>query len=343
MKSDEEKLRELFEMKDEPTFNNTVKRAKTSSMIRTTVISLMIFIILGCALLISNAFILNSVSNREINELENWFNVAMPNAYVGNIQVDDRIMIGEIDYARYRYLGNKPITDGSYKKGYTYMPLIEGIYGNVGDYLFNKSGQSFKELQEMRGYNKVGKPIMKFYHPSINYESYINDLEVFNNIGSNKLAEISLSFDKAYSIEEVKSMIPKEITLNWYWVDTFKEEQIAKINEDEGSTVGIYEKNRVIYEEYEVYGIKALDNQGRPEKNPEENFIISIMKGTQIKGNRSIYKDLLNTLSNGKSEIKKEDLKIIGVVVSGDAEALKTLKDLKFIKAATIGAVADRY
>lgn len=332
MKSDEERLRELFETNDKPTpsFNNTIKRAKTFSIIRNIIISLMIFITLSAALLIANSFILNHVSNKKLNELHTWFQVAMPNAYMGNTQADDRIMIGEIEYPRYRFLGEKPIVDGIFKEDYSYMPLIDGNYGDMGHYLFSSSGESFKELEEMRKYNKVGKLVMKFYHPLISYDKYINDLEELNNIEKDKLMEISLSFDKSYSLEEAKALIPEGITLNWYWVDT-----LDKNNKDKLS--------KSILEEDEVYGIKALDKQGRVMKNPEESFIDSIICGNSNKDTHYRYKSLFNVLSGGKTEINKEDLRIIGVVVSGDVETLKALKNLNYIKAATIGAVADKY
>ncbi|WP_291634335.1 anti sigma factor C-terminal domain-containing protein [Clostridium sp.] len=330
MKSDDEKLRELFEVKEKPTFNNTIKKAKTFSTIRTIIVSFMIFIIVSFIVLISNATILGAMSNKEEDNVRDWFNIAMPNAYVGNIQVDSRVMVGQIEYVRYRFLGDKPITDGSYKEGYTYMPLIEGIYGDLGDYLFASSGESSKDLEEMTKYNKVGKHVMKFYHPLIKYESYINDLDNLNEIGSNKLMEISLSLDKTYSIDEVKTMIPKGITLNWYWVDTLPENKK-------------YDSGESILEEYSVYGIKALDRQGISIKNPEEDFINAIIRGKEKKNYSSRYESLFNTLSNGKGEINKDNLKIIGVVVSGDVEALKTLKGKNYVKAATIGAVADKY
>lgn len=39
----------------------------------------------------------------------------------------------------------------------------------------------------------------------------------------------------------------------------------------------------------------------------------------------------------------KEDLNIIGVVISGDTKTLKALKNKNYIKGATLGAVADKY
>lgn len=330
MKSDEERLKELFEMKEKPTFNNTIRRAKALSTIRTVVVSLMIFVILGFTVLVSNATILNKMSNKEEDSLRDWFTIAMPNAYMGNMQVDDRIMVGQIDYVRYRFLGNKPIADGAYKEGYTYMPLINGIYGDMSYYLFNRAGSSPKDLEGMIKYNKAGKRVMKFYHPSISCSTYINDLKNLNDIGSNKLMEISLSFDKDYSIDEIQAMIPDKVTLNWYWVDTLSKDSK-------------YNSNKSIFEEYDVYGIKALDNQGNPAKNPEQEFINAIMRGKGNKDYSNTYEKLFAVLSNGKDKISKDDLKIAGVVVSGDMEALKGLKDKSYIKAATIGAVSDKY
>ncbi|MPN33418.1 hypothetical protein SDC9_180905 [bioreactor metagenome] len=124
----------------------------------------MIFIIVSFISLISNSVILGFMSTNEEKKLENWFNIAMPNAYMGNTQVDDRIMVGHFEYARYRFLGEKPIVDGVFKEDYSYMPLINGIYGDVGQYLFNSLGRDSTDLEEMRKYNKVGKQIMKFYH-----------------------------------------------------------------------------------------------------------------------------------------------------------------------------------
>jgi hypothetical protein len=328
MKSDEEKLKELFEMKEKPNFNKIIKRAKIFSILRTTIVSLMILIIVSFLVFILNATILNEMGNKEERKLNNYFNVSMPNAYIGNIQTDDRIMVGELDYVRYRFLGNKPVVDGNYKDGYTFMPLINGIYGNISDYLFN-SGEVSKDSKKTSRYNKAGKKVMEFYHPSVKYENYINDLENLDDIGTNKVMEMAISFDKAYNLDEIKNIIPSDVTLNWYWVDTYIE------NDKKFST------NSIFYE-HDVYGMKALDREGNTINSPEKKFVNAIISG---KNNNYAdqYKELFDNLSNGKNEINKEDLKIIGVVVSGDSKTLKALNNNNHIKAAALGAVADKY
>ncbi len=329
MKSEDEKLRELFEVKEKHTFNNNIRRAKTLTIIRTGIISLIMFIIISFIVLILNATLLSRISEKEEGEIREWFNIAMPNAYVGNTQNHDGIMVGEMNYVRYRFLGDKPITDGNYKESYTYMPLINDTYSNMENYLWNSYGESKEDIEQMRRYNKSGKRVMKFYHPSIKYEKYINDLEKLDDIGSDKVMEISLSFDKEYTMAQIQEILPKNLTLNWYWVNT--------INEDDMDV-----SSKLIFEEYDVYGIKALDEQGHEIINPENKFIKAIKDGKK-KNYSETYEKLFDTLSNGKGEINIEDLKIIGVVVSGDVEKLKDLKDERYIKAATIGAVADLY
>ena len=37
--------------------------------------------------------------------------------------------------------------------------------------------------------------------------------------------EIALSFDQAYSMDEVRDMLPNDITLSWYWIDDLNDEE----------------------------------------------------------------------------------------------------------------------
>ncbi|MCT4620282.1 MAG: anti sigma factor C-terminal domain-containing protein [Marinisporobacter sp.] len=48
-------------------------------------------------------------------------------------------------------------------------------------------------------------------------------------------------------------------------------------------------------------------------------------------------------LKDKNDTITKENLKIIGVVVTRDKESLKELKNLKAIKASSFGVIIDKY
>ncbi|MDX5018654.1 anti sigma factor C-terminal domain-containing protein, partial [Streptococcus suis] len=49
-----------------------------------------------------------------------------------------------------------------------------------------------------------------------------NDLKYVNKL-NNDLIEIAITFDKSYSYNEIKTMIPNNIKQNWLWIGTSTE------------------------------------------------------------------------------------------------------------------------
>ena len=49
---------------------------------------------------------------------------------------------------------------------------------------------------------------MRFYLPFMKYENYVNDLKGIGDL-KNKVAEVGLSFDKAYTMDEIMRILPK--------------------------------------------------------------------------------------------------------------------------------------
>lgn len=349
--NDEKKLEEIFENKKASRFNKLILKAKVFSIIKGIVISTLVITILGFLVLYYNAITLNELGNKKLRGMQNFYNIAKPNSYIGTNQQDDRFMIGELNFTKYRFVGNKAVYDGNYKETYGYMNIINRLYGDNGDYLFMAGAESEQELEEVQTYNKFGRRKMKFYHPSINCENYINDLVLLSNINNEKLVEISLSFNKEYTIDEVKTMLPENVTLNWLWVNTYDEEVLnnmrshkdinGKSNPEDGNANNA---PNVIETEDDVYGIKALDGNGKKIYAPENDFIDMICNAKSIEGTYTTpYETLFNKLSKDNNTINKSDIKIIGVVVSGDARLVEQLKGQPFIKASTFGAIVDKY
>ncbi|MBX4271669.1 anti sigma factor C-terminal domain-containing protein [Clostridium estertheticum] len=350
--NDDEKLKELFEEKGSSNFKKVIKKAKLFSIIRGVITSILVFTVVGFTILLFNVSILNKLGNEKRSELQNYYKISQPNSYIGSNKMDDGLMTGELDYVTYRFLGNKPVFDGNNKETYSYIPPINDIYGDNSGLLYEPSEVSDQSLYEAKRYSKVGKNIMQFYHPDVKYTKYKDDSTMINKIGEDKVIEISLSFDKSYSIFEVKSMIPKDITLNWYWVDTYTKSQVAdlrshteKIENDipESKKEKLISPNIILYED-DVYGIKAIDDQGKNKSAPEKDFIDTISSGKTNKGeNQQLYKMIFSKLSKKKVEITTADIKILGVVVTGDKDSLMLLKNKSFIRASSLGAVGDKY
>lgn len=350
--NDEERLKKLFENKGSYDFDRIIKKAKLFSIVRGVITSILVFTIVSFIVLCFNASTLNKLGGDKSNELENYYKIAHPNSYIGSSQMDDGLMTGEFDYVTYRFLGDKPIFDGNNKEAYSYVPLINGIYGDISGLLHETSSYSEQNLYEAKRYNKVGKSVMQFYYPTVKYVRYKDDLAMINKIGKDKVMEMSLSFDKPYSIDEVKGMIPKNITLNWYWVDTYTKSQVAELSSHTEKTENAIPENKtgklistnIILYENDVYGIKAIDDQGKNINTPEKDFIDTISSGRTSKGaNQQLYETLFNKLSEDRVKITKNNIKILGVVVSGNKDSVMLLKNKSFIKASSLGAVGDKY
>ncbi|TYP51671.1 anti sigma factor C-terminal domain-containing protein [Thermosediminibacter litoriperuensis] len=144
---------------------------------------------------------------------------------------------------------------------------------------------------------------------------------------------MALSFDRDYSLEEVQAMLPGEVKPVWYWVNTYNEEGLN----------GQKNGERILFAN-QVYGMKGVNSDGTTEEDPRLSFISAINSGLKRKSRYQLqFRRLYERLSNDKGEITKENIRVIGVVVTGDTASMKLLRDKNYIKAATLGIVIDKY
>lgn len=199
-----------------------------------------------------------------------------------------------------------------------------------------------EELNYLPRYNNIGQELMMFYYPYVDYgDRYKNDLNLLEDIGNDKYMEIALSFDKEYSISEVNNIIPENINLTWYWIDTVEnghkntqKQYTDKQKMEDGEIIEVEQYPDICYEDY-AYGIKTINEYGEKIGNPVENFIKALEEGERT----HIY----DIIAGEDGKLTKDDIRVQGVVVTGDAQNLELLTSLPFIKAATIGVVTDKY
>ena len=181
-----------------------------------------------------------------------------------------------------------------------------------------------------RHYNtQTGQREMLFYHPEIDYRKYINDLPQLDEMDNRKLVEMGISFDQSYTLEQVKTMLPSNVHPVWYWVDTYSDKD------------RLFDKDPMPESANMIYGFGPGIDNGNVN---EEYFLSSIENGLSVKGKYyNEYKRIYDYLRKEKEKPVKNDVKILGVVVTGTAENLKTLKEKNYIKSATLGVVTDKY
>lgn len=104
-----------------------------------------------------------------------------------------------------------------------------------------------------------------------------------------------------------------------------------------------YQEPRILFAN-EVYGMKGVTSTGRIPDDPYCSFVEAINAGLNRKNRyQSQFKRLYENLRNGKDEITKDDIRVIGVVVTGDTASIKLLRDENYIKTSTLGIVIDKF
>lgn len=343
------KLSETFDFNGNKT-RKVLQKAKIFILIRTVVVSLVVFMLLGIIVVIANGMMLNRIANNELSNEQLFESVARPNTYMAHSQVNDGFLVGEAEYVTYRIVGNRPVYNGTYQVKYKIIPIVQGLYGTGRGQLTQIEDEN--ESSYFSYYNKVGNREMKFYHPYIEYGTYQNDLALLEEVGEDKYLEMALSFDRDYSLEEVREMLPDEVKLVWYWVDTYDAEDLnrmkghyAELIGNDGQPTGEkeYQEPRFLFAN-QVYGIKGMTSTGEIIEDPCRSFVEAINAGLNRKSRyRSQFKRLYDKLSDDQGKITEDDIRIIGVVVTGDTASMKVLKDGDYIKASTLGIVIDKF
>lgn len=346
---DEKELNSLFDNFKNTKLKKTIKKAKWHSILRNVIISFLVFGVLMIGGGITNNIIVDKMWGPVQIATRDFNNISAPNQYIGKSSRYQGLLSGRTEYTTFKIIEGKVVYTGKNEYNYglfedyqgnwigTESPLILGQSWDVGDLEFQK-------------YNELGQREMVFFYPFIDYTDYKNDLKLLDNIASNKVMEMALSFDKDYTMEEVNNMLPKNVTLSWYWLDDLseKEKEASKSHTEEkqksDGTTYVVDYSPRLRSEHTAYGIKAYDPNGTPLEEPEQHFIWALKNGMEYNTRfKSEFKRVFENVAGDDNEIIKDDFRVFGVVVTGDTESLKNLHNLPFIKASSLGVIADEY
>jgi hypothetical protein len=178
---------------------------------------------------------------------------------------------------------------------------------------------------------------MLFFLPDVSYPKVLNEIPQLSDMDSRKLVELGISFDKPYSVEQIKELLPPDVHAVWYWVDTYSNKKLYLGSKmPDGSSVGPFPDTA-----QRVYGFGVRPDY---EKVSENDFLTAIESGLSEKGKYySEYKRIYDYLRKGKAKPDAADVRILGVVVTGTAEHLKALQGQRYVRAAVLGAIVDKY
>ncbi|AZK47911.1 sigma factor regulator N-terminal domain-containing protein [Paenibacillus lentus] len=203
-----------------------IKKAKRKSTIRSVVISLMVTVFVLFGAMIGNVQLVNWSSSRAMNDEWMMEEISGPNLAGTGYTDEQGLLSGILEFHKVKVIEGVPIPWPSKKVDYQVIPFfafaaLGGSSTEPGitlpDAEMKKEGYEYT-----RAYNSAnGQRKMLFYIPQVDYNGKIlNDLSLLQDMDQNKLVEMAISFDRDYTLSELKQMIPGGLTQTWYWVDT---------------------------------------------------------------------------------------------------------------------------
>lgn len=327
---------------DDKQMKTLMKRAKRKQFWRNLVISVVVTLVLIIGS-ISLLIYFNEKSKREMDQrVYLQQSVQGPNIiFNGHTKLSMGIASGTMMYSSYKNIQGQPVKwiDEIYE--YSIFGYHQINYnGNTGLEEENINKQS--EFATGQDYNRqTMQREMRYYLPFVKYLNYVNDLERISEL-QNKVAEVALSFDKAYTADEVVKMLPEGIRPVWFWVDTYDEkkaETYTGLADPETGAVLNAELSMNIFGFEGSYADKK-ENQYDDVKRNSTGFLGSMKS---LSENKEGYQEYFRENYNELKDFKPKDLPIYGVVVTGKTEDLQSLQGVQFIKAAVRGVTVEKY
>ncbi len=164
-------------------------------------------------------------------------------------------------------------------------------------------------------YDKQTKiKVATFYHPSIKeyYDGIQNELGAISQL-DNYVAEVAISFDQPYTFQEIQAKIPDNLNIVWLYMT-------SQIADESKGPAGI-----------SVYGFNPSDS-------PQEAYtsFSDALEKYDANGNNKTIQELLH--SNKNKEFA--EVKISGIMLTGQTKNFKALENQDFIRGASVGATA---
>ncbi|MGC5775822.1 anti sigma factor C-terminal domain-containing protein [Paenibacillus pabuli] len=328
---------------DSVNISKMVRKAKRATTIRTVAISLLVSLIVFFGVMLGNQYLTSWSYNRadHSEQIMNLIN-GPDEKQTGQVNYSG-FLNGTFQYHTVKVIEGVPIPWANKKINYQVFPFINFVsFGGDTSPSVSLQDENMKKqgYEYTRSYNGLnGQREMLFYIPKVDYNGKIlNDLPLLQEMDQDKLVEMAISFDKDYSLSEVKQMIPPGVTQSWYWVDTYDNKAFYDPYIDGNGNKS--------YATPDPEGwVKGFGNSD-PDSSEvsEKTFLEALEQGVQLKGhNQYEFNRIYNYLKKDKAKPEENDVRILGVVVTGTAKELQVLSGQPYVRGVTLGAVVERF
>ncbi|OZI12409.1 hypothetical protein CEW92_06720 [Bacillaceae bacterium SAS-127] len=285
-----------------------LKKAKRKQLLKIVIISTLVVLILIPTLYKTGNYFAGKSSTRLHEQLFLHNEIAEP-----NIQIDSQVTSnpstfgGNIVTNRSKNINGYVVQWGTLTSSYNWISvdidhneLIPGSYWSDKDfYEYDKQTK-----------NKVAT----FYHPSIKkyHDGVQNELSEISQM-ENHVAEVAISFDHPYTLQEIQAKIPDNLNIVWLYMAS------PIVDESQGPS-GM-----------PIYGFDPSDSP----KEAYDSFIAAL-KQYDADGNHEAIQEFFKLNKNKQFN----EVKVLGVMLTGQTQNFKALENQDFIRGASVGATA---
>ncbi|MEC0128987.1 anti sigma factor C-terminal domain-containing protein [Paenibacillus pabuli] len=328
---------------DSVNVSKMVRKAKRATTIRTVAISLLVSLIAFFGVMLGNQYLTSWSYNRANNSEQIMNLISGPDEkQTGQVNYSG-FLNGTFQYYTAKVIEGVPIPWADRKISYKVFPFINFVtFGGDTSQSVSLQDENMKKqgYEYTRSYNGLnGQREMLFYIPKVDYNGKIlNDLPLLQEMDQDKLVEMAISFDKDYSLSEVKQMIPPGVTQSWYWVDTYDNKAFYDPYIDGNGNKSYATPD--VEDWVKGFGISHSDSSEVSEKT----FLEALEQGVQLKGHYQYeFNRIYNYLKKDKAKPDESDIRILGAVVTGTAKELQVLNGQFYVRGITLGAVVDKF
>lgn len=339
-----------FNLDEGGDLTSLVKKAKRKTILRNTGISLLMSVLIFAAGVIGHAQLLGRSADNALRDIAMFKRISGPNLHGSGYRQNFGFLSGTLEYNTYKVIEGIPVVWGMETYEFNALGNFSRFPGNYSPLQLPDPTMTKEQFDYNRSYNRqTGQREMLFYLPEFDYKKYLNDLPSLDEIGKGKYVEMAISLDNKYTVEQIKAMLPEGVHPVWYWVDTYYNKEFfnpQKVLVDQkmpDKTIKKVERETPPLPDpaHSVYGFGVNPEGGNP---TEKTFLADIESGLKVKGKYyDEYKKIYDYLRGEKEKPEENDVKILGVVVTGTPDSLKALNGKGYVKAAVLGTVVDKY
>jgi hypothetical protein len=300
-------------------------RARRRSVLRTVLVSVLSVLVLAAVAKVFDAMLLSRAANSLAPYVQAQLDVSQPDVYVGGVQWTWGLLGGQLQMQTFKMIGGVPIPWDTERYDFNIFGSISPWYGDYSP------APQIPTPNGMRLYDdQTEQRLMLFYDPHIRYAQRFHDLSQLSRIPPGDEVEIALSLNRDYTFAQVNAMLPRSVTPSWYWVDTYARTRGRHANPEP-------------WPEYLVYGFARVPNAFEPSRTQTPAGFVQALREGMHGPWQGTYQQVYDAIAAGAGRVTAADIRIIGVVVTGTPAQLRALENRGFVRASTLGAVANPY